>query len=311
MRWFDRHPAGQPEQWSGLGLVVEHRGRPTLRVEGAAPRLIRLCIGPSPMLWARLAPRWAGFWWLRTDATPALIPPLRADAARAVQGSPDSARWLAAWSRIFARHLDGALDDGIWRLEPARGPGLRSFDDAATDMPPVLGLRALTAQPRRAFEAWDLNGSGAVIGLRTLSRPDAGRIKALRKRARDGSLAPLLLFFVGGLDACVLLDGHDRLQAALLEERAPAALVLNRVRTVRYAARQQERAALWRSVGDAFARLDAPYPSAVDRLNRHLIAGFADPEFERSCTRAWPLPGGASRWRAEVAARAPDWRGLG
>lgn len=38
-----------------------------------------------------------------------------------------------------------------------------------------------------------------------------------RKRARERVLPPLLLWWVAGLAAYVILDGHDRLQAASLE----------------------------------------------------------------------------------------------
>lgn len=310
MRWFDRHPPGAPEQWSGLGLVVERRGRPMLRVEAAAPRLLRVCIGADPVLWARQAPPWTGLWWLRGDASPGLIPPLRAADARAVEGPSDSAGWLAAWARIFARHLADALDGGTWTLEPATGSELRRIEGAASEMPPVHGLGALVDQPRCGFQGWDVRSPTGLLLLRALSPPDAARVRALRKRARDGTLAPLLLLFVAGLDAWLLLDGHDRLRAALLEGCAPAALALGRVRRVRYADDPAARAALWRSVGETYDRMGPPSPSAVERLNRHLIAGFAEPVYTRTATRAWALPGGAARWRAEATARAPEWGGL-
>ena len=56
-----------------------------------------------------------------------------------------------------------------------------------------------------------------VLALRPPSAPDSSRVKAWRKRARERVLPPVLLWWIEGLAAYVILDGHDRLQAASLE----------------------------------------------------------------------------------------------
>ncbi len=42
-------------------------------------------------------------------------------------------------------------------------------------------------------------------------------MKAYRKHVRDGTLAPVLLWWVPFLDGWLILDGHDRAVAALAE----------------------------------------------------------------------------------------------
>ncbi|UQA92281.1 hypothetical protein [Streptomyces halobius] len=69
--------------------------------------------------------------------------------------------------------------------------------------------------------------------MRPLSAPDAPRVKAHRRQHHEGILPPALLWWVGGLDSLVLLDGHDRLAAALAEGGRPAALALARERPER------------------------------------------------------------------------------
>lgn len=65
--------------------------------------------------------------------------------------------------------------------------------------------------------------------LRPLSAEDAPRVRAHRTHARDGTLAPVLLWWVTALDGWLLLDGHDRAVAALAEGRTPPCVVLTRV----------------------------------------------------------------------------------
>jgi hypothetical protein len=65
-----------------------------------------------------------------------------------------------------------------------------------------------------------------VLPLRPLSAPDSSRVKALRKHARAGTLAPVLMWWVTFLDGWLLLDGHDRAVAALAEGVPPAGVEL-------------------------------------------------------------------------------------
>jgi hypothetical protein len=60
--------------------------------------------------------------------------------------------------------------------------------------------------------------------------PDPGdsRVKAYRKQIREGTLPPVLLWWVSGLDCHLILDGHARLAAAIAESVEPPLLQLHR-----------------------------------------------------------------------------------
>lgn len=51
-------------------------------------------------------------------------------------------------------------------------------------------------------------------------------MRAWRKRARDGTLPPILIILARGMGSWLLLDGHDRLLAALDENKAVPVLHL-------------------------------------------------------------------------------------
>ncbi len=315
---------------AGLHFDCDAPARPGFRVELAVGRRIRVVSGAQVLLHARPGPAYRGVTLLRgAEVAASPLPPLGPRDVVAVSRRADPAdapAWHDAWARHVLRLFDdaaarasGPLHRGTWRVEPVSllrtdnetpPPGHRAVFAPDHDRP-GFGLDA--ASPLN-FESWWLNGSCALLPLRAQTAPDAARVKALRKLARAGTLPPLVLLFVTGLDMYLLLDGHDRLRAALLEGQVPTALALSRVRYFPYPPDPRREAAL---AGMERALDHASGPATVERLNRSVLALFAEGDW-RARTRCWPLPGGANAWDAEVAARlhalglssAPEAAGL-
>jgi hypothetical protein len=199
----------------------------------------------------------------------------------------------------YARRLEEAdespLYDGRWEL------ALR------TTLPPYIWTSDLVRDwPGGSLELYCGGGWHGVLPLRQLSPPDAARVKAYRKHARDGTLAPVLMWWVPSLDGWLLLDGHDRAVAALAEGRTPPCVVLTRLR-------DEE---LWRRDAEALTeghrhhreRLAArPAAPGTERQQAALERGYGDAmaglPYDPSPLRTWPLPGGARAWR-ELAGAA-------
>ncbi|MFG2111901.1 hypothetical protein ACGFRB_04560 [Streptomyces sp. NPDC048718] len=130
---------------------------------------------------------------------------------------------------------------------------------------------------------------------------DDGRVKAYRKQARDGTLPPVLMWWVSGLDCGVILDGHARLAAAIAESVEPPLLQLIRTapddevaegteRAVgRYETEMARRAGLRVRHGDAV-------PDGAALLGPQLAHDLRELDTARRPSRAWPLEGGQERW---------------
>ncbi|KOV71052.1 hypothetical protein [Streptomyces sp. MMG1121] len=208
----------------------------------------------------------------------------------------DSPRMRSAvdWGHQYARWLErseGApLYDGRWQLSPrtAFAPGIWTTDLVDT-------------WPGGLLELYCGGGWHGILPLRRLSAPDAARVKAYRKHLRDGTLAPVLLWWVPFLDGWLLLDGHDRAVAALAEGRSPECVVLTRLR-------DEE---LWRRDAEAMAeghrqrvrRLAArPATPETERQRATSERGVGDVlaelPYDPSAIRTWPLSGGAPAWHA-------------
>ncbi|MER6027903.1 hypothetical protein [Streptomyces sp. NPDC001851] len=217
-----------------------------------------------------------------------VLPPLRSAGMRAAVNWPHRyATWLT--------EAEGTpLYDGRWEL------ALR-----ATLPPYVWTSDFVRDWPGGSLELYCGGGWQGVLPLRELAPPDAPRVKAYRKHVREGTLAPVLLWWVPFLDGWVILDGHDRVVAALAEERTPECVVLTRLL-------DEER---WRRDARAMTeghrrhldRLAAhPATPALERQRTAVQQGYGDAlaglPYEPSAIRTWPVPGGAPAWDALAAA---------
>ncbi|MFG2358572.1 hypothetical protein [Streptomyces sp. NPDC048521] len=271
-------------------LVLDIRGRPgppPLRFEDADEgRLTVLRQGERAVLLGRLTGDGCchDLHLHRFDSYRSPLPPIRsAQRDSAVNWPHRYARWL--------EEADGApLYGGRWEVS----------------LRPALALPIWTCDfvrdwPGGSLELYCGGGWHGILPLRRLSPPDTARVKAYRKHVREGSLAPVLLWWVPFLDGWVILDGHDRAVAALAEGRTPECVVLTRLR-------DEE---LWRRDAEAVTEghrqhmehlATRPATPATERRRAALERGYgdalADLPYEPSGMCSWPLPGGAPAWDA-------------
>ncbi|MFE5795745.1 hypothetical protein ACFQ8C_24665 [Streptomyces sp. NPDC056503] len=295
-------------------MRVDFPVRPGLRMECADGRrlvLVREPPGedPVPVLFARQRVTHRGVHYARTGRYVSPLAPLRAERARACAefAAPGGQAWTERWAAHAEAELRaadaGPLHEGAWRLGPdATGWFVERHWD-----------HLLPFDRDRGHLTWfgygDPDGDARdLLPLRALSPADAPRVKAYRRQYREGVLPPVFAWWISGLNVPVVLDGHDRLTAALAEGGRPEVLILSRAVDAAWAARCAERpvAAYEKRMA---ALEDGPLRAVraeheARRLARELasVTGSADP------TRAWPLPGGAPAWEAAAAAYVPGWR---
>jgi hypothetical protein len=193
--------------------------RPGLRFEVATGNRMLLRQRDEVVFFARVHPRNYGIDVHRTGAYESPLAPTPAELARrfanSEQGSP---AWLDRWSHHFATGLvaaeRGPLHGGTWALKPRALPAYCLTADLVADFPD-------------AHLDWFGQGWNGLLPLRELAHRDSARVKAYRKQANDGLLAPIVLWWASGLDGYLLLDGHSRLVAAQAEQIRPEVLVLS------------------------------------------------------------------------------------
>ncbi len=293
------------------GLLLSVSGapqRPATRVEYAGRFALRFSGPNGPLAYARIG-AWEEIAWLGPHASSTgVVAPITADDMRLVAGAraPRGEGHVRAWMRHLLASLSPEatpLFDGTWAMAPvpvgARADAQaypRNPADGLHGCPPLAWRLEAVASPRPLTRddwacGWGdaLVPMGAVWPLRAPSS-DGARAHALRKRARDGLLAPALLLYVSAIGGYVVLDGHDRIAAALAENSPPPLIALwpTRPPTATTAA----------SLVAAAPRVPAGPPS--ERLESALRRDMAEHQRYGAHTRAWRLPGGFTRWRDEV-----------
>ncbi|MDA5282188.1 hypothetical protein [Streptomyces sp. Isolate_45] len=283
--------------WVGLSLEVQDRHRPELSVLTAGPRLLVSQLSRPVLLAVVEEPlRGVDFW--RADGYRSFVPPLRADAGRALSGRPDG------WAHRFARHLGDSpgspLHDGRWLLS-CESP-LQRGRHAATSHAEHWSSMLVEGHPDGYVDWFFHSVSWEILPLRPMPGPGDSRVKAYRKQAREGTLPPVLLWWVSGLDCHLILDGHARLAAAIAESVEPPLLQLHRtVPRDDLAARVDDAVGAYEYELARHAELRAVHgPTVPDgaatagpRLGRRL----QDLKTVEQPTWAWPLPGGEGEWR--------------
>lgn len=299
----------------GLSVFAEHQTPARLVLQYGGGRRLRIVRADAPLLWARVAPRYEGVWTVRTRGQQVLgiLPPIRADEARAMRTSLDAMKWVAGV-------LTGSappLRSGVWQLSEMLPVSASLHDRALGRAPDVLrsrdpdglpgpahGLGAALSVPRVHMEQWGISGSAGVLPLREPSDADAARVKSWRKHARDGTLPPVVLWWVSAFDMYVLVDGHDRLLAATLEGLQPRAIALWQARHYDVGDPDTWRPELVRSYERAFAAGDKLSMRTRLQMNRSLVEAFRGHRASR--TRALAHYQLNAEWTAEVQAELAD-----
>ncbi|MFI6942713.1 hypothetical protein ACIBI4_25860 [Streptomyces sp. NPDC050418] len=283
--------------WVGLSLSAQGTHQPGLCVFSAGKHLLVSQSG-SPVLLAVVDEQLQGVDFWRTDDYRSFVPPLRADAGRALAGSAQ--RWAHRFAQDLAGSPGSPLHEGRWLLscESRLLRGRHPDDSHAEHWSSLL----VDCHPDGYLD-WHIHSyAWQVLPLRPMPDAEDSRVKAYRKQAREGTLAPVLLWWVSGLDCHLILDGHARLAAAIAESVEPPLLQLHRTApNDDVAAGTDEAVSSYERELERFAELRAVHgPSVPDG------AATAGPQLARRLhdlrtalrpTWAWPLPGGEERWR--------------
>lgn len=238
-------------------------------MEVVGPRRVVLRQRDSPVLLAEVDDDHGGVTVCRQPGYRSPLPPLRAD---------DSRR-NSDWLHRFADHLIGSgcgpLHAGRWVLKQVSWPG-----------------ELLLSWPCDYVDWW--SGCRPVVPLHPLSAPDAPRVKSYRRLLREGTLPPVLLWWVSGFDGWVILDGHDRAVAASAEGRRPASMVLargkdgrNQAEAITATAEQHDR---------VLAATDDPNGQVRQAFADQLATVAARQPYDTERTLAFAVPGRTAEW---------------
>ncbi|WBB90895.1 hypothetical protein [Verrucosispora sp. WMMC514] len=301
-------PASSAEgAWEALVLDVGEPTRPALRMEAAGRGLLVLRRDDAVLLLARVADDHFGVAYASTGHHRPPVPPIRAARAAAFGTADTGGAWHARWAHHFATALTGTdagpLHAGRWVI----GGDVEYLNVGATRPPAPVPLW----HDRGWIDWFSGDRHRQVLPLRPLANPDDGRVKAYRKQFREGVLPPVLLWWISGLDCHVVLDGHDRLAAALAEDGPPPLLRLSSVSQRQVDADTDTAVRRYATTTEAVRhQVAAGTPGAAEALaatHRRFARELGGVGTGYGTSRAWPLRGGPATWHRLAEAHAPDW----
>ncbi|MEU9705814.1 hypothetical protein [Streptomyces sp. NPDC047981] len=295
--------------WVGLSLDVQGPHQPGLCVFSAGPRLLVSQLS-RPVLIAVVDERLQGVDFWRTDEYRSFVPPLRADVGRALAGSPQ--RWAHRFSQYLSDSPGSPLHEGRWLL--SGDSPLRRRHHSGTSHAEYWSSMLVGGHPDGFIDWYLHSGSWEVLPLRPMPGADESRVKAYRKQAREGTLPPVLLWWVSGLDCHLVLDGHARLAAAIAESVEPPLLQLHRaVPRDDLATRIDQAVGFYEDELARFAGLrdvhGSTVPDGAATAGPQLVRLLDDLNTAAQPTWAWPLPGGEDPWHriAREVTAGQDW----
>lgn len=313
------------DRWQGLELTVHKNNSLAMEMLSGQNGRMALRLNGEVLFWATVLKDHCGVWLVfnaEHSSQQRLLPAVTSVDVESARRMGEE-NWTSYWCRYFARQLMGAatalLLPGRWLLRP--------MEQVKPTAPYVLNKQL-------PFEQWqfktsssssninlswslysedfpDLQDPQKVIfvdwwwgGHLLLPRysvdPDSGRVKWWRKKCREGTLPPILVWFISGLASFVILDGHDRLQAALAEGIQPQFLVLSEMSECTLIPDEKRQAQVLHSLALQQEKLKKT-KNNIDAMNQTLINLYNTRHIYAS-THSRAVLGNGKAWECEVKA---------
>jgi hypothetical protein len=302
--------------WSGIEVHAQgNMGRPHLHLESFNNARIKLVSGDDPVFWATISKDYYGVWFLkayhcRDNKSLQLVSHINSQDIEIRKGLSRE-QWLRSWMTYFIKELSDEgrrlLHDGLWFLKAYQGRVNKDKWEysAFTNTRHVSSgafynvKDCLTDQATRWVD-WEINGSGDLLSLRRVY-DDSSRVKWWRKKVKEGSLPPIVCWYINCLDAYIIIDGHDRLRASIIEGVPPDILCLYSAQEYKVSI---DKATTDRVIDSLFNR--SPQKSkkqiSVDQMNAVLINAFDDSPYVSYRTYSWASHAREDLWLNEVKA---------
>ena len=236
-------------KWLGIEITVNNSSihPATFHVESCSERFFTLKYENEILLWVRQHYTHYGVALIKNNEPLHTTPIVSYIRSSEIEKRKDltGVEKFKSWSKFFIQSLNRKdnhfFTEGKWLIAPFSGNAYNQFYweyDATEEMnKSEIDRSIFDALNQDTFQylSWFNTPHQAVeyIGLKHVD-DNVGRLKWWRKKAREGALPPILLYYVSGLDGYVVIDGHYRLRAAQLENILPDVLVLSTYKVEKY-----------------------------------------------------------------------------
>lgn len=206
MKYYWKDIVNKNDQWEALELTVEEVTSPALQLQTGSNWKMTLVYEDKPLLWSIISKDFYEVGLVRTFEEESRVVGAISSQEVEKRKKLSTEEYLKSWSRYFAEQMVQSdkhfFRDSTWLFE-----GYRDFIKA-----PNYGSTYADFTPFLIHQ-WDRE----LLYSRKVD-DYSGRLKWWRKKAVEGALPPVFVWFIPSLGGYWIIDGNYRLRAAILEQ---------------------------------------------------------------------------------------------
>jgi len=234
MKTFWKDILDDSNKWAHLEITVSETPKSRYHIQAGGRKRFKLTNDSETIFWGCIDYDYYGVWFLRNEhfweTDKMFIPPITsANIEESIMKNVNQD--TSYWSKFFTKSLSESkscfLNDGVWKISEAK---LKRDPREKSDRFEKWKVNDLTEtyeKEKLSYIDWGLCGNSTIIPIKKAPLETDGRLKWWKKKVRENTCPPILTWYVNSLDAFVLIDGHYRLKANMLENKLPKVLVLN------------------------------------------------------------------------------------
>lgn len=240
MKYYYKDLESPSGDWLGLSLIVEETTKPNFHLQVYNKSKIKLVNQNKTVFWARIDKEYYDVLALKNyekwyyDEMP--IPPINSHEVE-IRKNLSTQEYFKDWGKFFINNLikseSSFLYKGQWILSNYLSNGKNWDYKIYKKIPKFLNVGIYNVKEAISREQLDLIDwyceidIYGLIGIKEKPSEDDGRVKWWRKKAREGTLPPIFALYLGCLEAHIIIDGHSRLMASVLENIPPKIILIS------------------------------------------------------------------------------------
>lgn len=285
MHWKDLKD--ENENWLGLEVSQkETTKKETLKLYSGGNRRLKVCIQDKAVLYASFDLSHQESWALRTNNSDfKVIDQIQSSEVELAQKSEFGREQY--WTRFFAKklftHDFNLTSHSRFRLRCLNSEIKKHQTNTWSGTGTIYDSElSFTKSPFRMVDWMISSNAWSLITLKDEAHIELGKLKWWRKKVIESAIPPVLTYFIPTLDSYIVLDGHLRLQACLLEKSPIPFITVETILEEQIPGDPEWRAQLHKNI-EARNNHKWKKPLSVDAMNKFLVLGY-DSSYTRRVT---------------------------
>lgn len=310
--WKDR--IDEFDHWNGLEVSVLQTYTPIFTLQSGGKLRFRLTDNTESLFWGCIEPDYYGVWFLRNSRMNTLkdvfIPPITSsDIQKSIldQQNKNSRYWAKYFIQALSKSQRSFLREGKWMISEADQKRVVRDTISKELFWSVKGLSQTFKLETIDVIQWDIYSTSALIPIKDKPQPEEGRLKWWRKQVKEGICPPIFVWYLNVLDSYVIIDGHMRLEACLLEEAKPKVLVLHEVSHSTHQIKEGDKNSIIKAVDSLNENQNIDKKKKVDLINKLLIRVYDNRPWIYPITKSLFQSNIEEDWIREVKANASEF----